>query len=157
MRPRGDDALELTLGELLNIARGVEQHSVDARTASAMLHSQFGRAAILLFLPFLAIPLGLGYGRTFQSIGLGVGIFLFVLIQKSLEIGGASALRGEIAPWAGTWPTIAIVAFISLALFWRSASRVSTPPLLALSLDIRSWAAKLEKRIHKINPDAEET
>ena len=157
MRPRGDDALELTLGELFDIARGVEQHSVDARTASAMLHSQFGRAAILLFLPFLAIPLGLGYGRSFQSIGLGVGIFLFVLIQKSLEIGGASALRGEIAPWAGTWPTIAIVAIISLALFWRSSSRVSTPPLLALSLDVRDWAAKLEKKIHKINPDAEET
>lgn len=148
--------MELTLGELLNIARGVEHDTVDARTASAMLHSQFGRAAILLFLPFLAIPLGLGYGRSFQSIGLGVGIFLFVLIQKALEIGGASALRGDIAPWAGTWPTIAIVAVISLALFWRSASRVSTPPLLALSFDIRSWAAKLEKKIHKITPEAEE-
>jgi lipopolysaccharide export system permease protein len=156
MRPRGDDALELTLGELLSIARGAEHDTVDARTASAMLHSQFGRAAILLFLPFLAIPLGLGYGRSFQSIGLGVGIFLFVLIQKSLEIGGASALRGEIAPWAGTWPTIAIVAVVSLTLFWRSASRVSTPPLLALSFDIRSLAVKLEKKIHKITPEAEE-
>ena len=156
MRARGDDELELTLGELLNIARGVEQHSVDARTASAMLHSQFGRAAILLFLPFLAIPLGLGYGRSFQSIGLAYSIFLFVLIQKSLEIGGSLALRGEIATWAGTWPTIGIVAAGSIALFWRSASRVSTPPLLALSFDLRGWAARLEQRIHKMNPDAEE-
>jgi len=145
-RARGEDESEMLLHELIGRARGAPLPTNTAReeavstvepyVAAATAHAIIGRAFIMLVLPLIALPLGLGYGRSFQSTGMFVGIILLLLIQKSLEMGETLALDGRIAPWLGTWPVVIIITVIGLALFLRSALRVATPPLMMLSFDL---------------------
>jgi len=135
-RPRGSDERELTLFELYAASQGPNAWGVEPHLAATAIHVQTGRAALLLFLPLAALPLGLSYGRSPPANGIAAGLVLMLFVQKSLEYGQILAEQGVIAPWAGTWPVVAVVAFGGGALFWRSAARVSTPPMVALSVDL---------------------
>ncbi|MEL6325036.1 MAG: LptF/LptG family permease, partial [Pseudomonadota bacterium] len=135
-RPRGEDERELTVVELVQEARGRGGGLVEPHVASAAVHAQFGRSLLLLLLPLIALPLGLGYGRSFQSTGIAVGIVFLLIAQKSLEMGQTLAIEGQIAPWVGTWPVIGVVAAIGAGLFLRSSLFVATPPLMLLSFDL---------------------
>ncbi|MEM7006462.1 MAG: LptF/LptG family permease [Pseudomonadota bacterium] len=142
-RARGDDERELTLPELIQEARGRGNRIVEPHVASSAAHAQLGRSLILVFLPLIALPMGLGYGRSFQSTGIAVGLVFLLLSQKSLEMGQTLAANGQIEPWLGTWPVVGGVALIGLVLFLRSALLVATPPLMLLSFD-------LEKTVRQI-------
>ena len=149
-RLRGEDPHELMLPELFELSNEPGAESVRQQTAKTYMHTQIGRAVILLLMPFLAIPLGLGYGRSFQSTGIAVGIVLLLIIQKSLEIGESMAIKGSIPAWAGTWPVVTIVALFSFWLFARSAFRVTTPPLMLLSIDIGGLFSKPKSFIQNL-------
>ena len=135
-RARGDDEREMTLNELYSEARGQGRGIVAPHVAAAAGHAYLGRSLLLLLLPLIALPMGLGYGRSFQSTGIAVAIVFLLIVQKSLETGQTLAVEGQIAPWMGTWPVFIIVALIGLGLFLRSALRVATPPLMLLSFDL---------------------
>ena len=135
-RPRGEDERELTLPELIEEARGAGGGVVEPHVASAAAHAQIGRSLLLLMLPLIAIPMGLGYGRSFQSTGIAVGLVFLLVAQKSLEMGQSLAVEGQIAPWIGTWPVIGVISLIGAVLFFRSALRVATPPLMLISFDL---------------------
>ncbi len=137
-RPRGDDERELTILELAKEANGTGRNIVEPHIAATAVHAQLGRSLLLLLLPLIALPMGLGYGRSFQSTGIAVGIVFLLVAQKSLEAGQSLAAAGSIAPWLGTWPVFAIIAIIGLGLFLRSALFVATPPLMLLSFDLGS-------------------
>ena len=147
-RIRGDDERELTINELFQEARGEGQGIVAPHVAASAAHAAIGRSLLLLILPFIALPMGLGYGRSYQSTGIAVGIVFLLVAQKSLEMGNTLAIDGRIIPWLGTWPVIAIITLLGLGLFLRSALRVATPPLMLLSFDLAgtlkkpfTWAA----------------
>lgn len=144
-RGRGDDERELTLNELWQEANGDGKGVVASHVAAATGHAYIGRSLLLLLLPLIALPMGLGYGRSFQSTGIAVSIVFLLLIQKSLEMGETLAIDGRIAPWLGTWPVFGIVATIGLGLFLRSALRVATPPLMLLSFDLSAVLKRLLK------------
>lgn len=146
-RSRGEDERELTLLELIAEATGRGDRIVEPYVASAAAHAQIGRALILVLLPLIALPMGLGYGRSFQSTGIAVGIVFLVVVQKSLETGQTFAMDGRIAPWLGTWPVIGVVALIGLTLFLRSALLVATPPLMLLSFDLGKAARGMGARL----------
>ena len=139
-RTRGDDQLEMTLGELIQEGRGQGSGIVAAHIAASGAHNAIGRSLLLMVLPLIALPMGLGYGRSFQSTGIAVGIIFLLLAQKSLEMGNTLALDGRIAPWLGTWPVIAVISLLGVGLFLRSALRVATPPLMMLSFDLGNVA-----------------
>lgn len=135
-RVRGDDERELTLNELYFEARGQGKGIVAPHIAASAAHAYVGRSLLLLLLPLIALPMGLGYGRSFQSTGIAVAIVFLLVAQKSLEMGQTLAVDGRIAPWMGTWPVIAIITFLGGFLFLRSALTVATPPLMLLSFDL---------------------
>lgn len=149
-RARGDDERELTLNELLAEASGKGKGIVAPHVAAAAAHAQIGRSLLLLLLPLIALPMGLGYGRSFQSTGIAVGIVFLLVAQKSLEMGQTLALDGRIAPWVGTWPVFMIVAAIGLGLFLRSALWVATPPLMLLSFDLGKMVQGIYDRILRL-------
>lgn len=138
-RQRGEDERELTLDELFAEASGTGEDIVAPHVAAATAHAYIGRALLLILMPLIALPLGLGYGRSFQSTGIAVGIVFLLIAQKSLETGQTLAIDGRIAPWLGTWPIIGVIAAIGLSLFLRSALRVATPPLMLLSFDLGAF------------------
>jgi len=59
-----------------------------------MLHLRLSKAALLLLLPFIAVPFGLNYGRNPSSAGIFVGVVFLVSLQKALEF--AQSLGGHI-------------------------------------------------------------
>lgn len=142
-RLRGEDERELTLNELWAEAWGNGPGIVPPHIAAAAAHANIGRSLLLLLLPLIALPMGLGYGRSFQSTGIAVAIVFLLIAQKSLEMGQTLAMDGRIAPWLGTWPVIGVITLIGLGLFLRSALRVATPPLMLLSFDLGSVLRRL--------------
>ena len=149
-RPRGDDERELTIFELISEARGSGNGIVEPYIAATAAHSQLGRSFLLFLLPLIALPMGLGYGRSFQSTGIAVGIVFLLVAQKSLEAGESLAYAQAIAPWMGTWPVFGVIAVIGLGLFLRSALFVATPPLMLLSFDLGSVARRFGRRAMRL-------
>ena len=129
-RARGEDERELVLTELWAEMGERPPGRIEPHIAGARFHFHVGRAAVVLLFPLLAIPMGLGYGRSFQSISVAIGLILLVAIQKSLESGEAWARTGAIEPWLGIWPFVGGTAAIILIIFLRAAL-TNAPPLLA--------------------------
>ena len=120
-RPRGKDEAELTLNELW-AARDGPPPGLAADVVEAEFHGRLTRSLTMLFLPLLAIPLGLGGGRARRGYGIVVGLVVLVVYQKLLEFGGAYAALGVISPWLGLWLPLVLFGAGGAALF-RLTSR----------------------------------
>ncbi len=151
-RARGDDERELIFHELLAEAAGRGDGIVEPHIANATAHDQVGRSVLLLILPFIALPLGLGYGRSFSSTGIAVGVVFLLTVQKSLEMGLTLAIDGRIAPWLGTWPILGVVATLGGFLFLRSALTLSAPPLMIFSPDLNRFFIPIWGLIKNLRP-----
>ncbi len=132
-RTRGDDEREMTSLELFANRNGTEKENVDQNTNNAMLHLRLSKAALLLLLPFIAVPFGLNYGRNPSSAGIFVGVVFLVSLQKALEFAQSLGAAGKIPPWLGIWGIIAAVAVFAFVLFWKSAYKMGQPPLTSFS------------------------
>lgn len=135
-RARGDDEREMTSLELFKNRKGDSIQSVSKNTNNAALHLRLARAALLLILPFIAVPFGLNYGRNPSSAGIFIGIVLLVSLQKAMEFGQSLGANGIIPPWAGIWPIIGIVAIFAFYIFRKSAYKMGQPPLTAIEFYI---------------------
>ncbi|MEP3653478.1 MAG: LptF/LptG family permease [Litorimonas sp.] len=132
-RTRGDDEREMTSLELFANRNGTLDSPIDKNTNNAMLHLRLSKAALLLLLPFIAVPFGLNYGRNPSSAGIFVGVVFLVSLQKALEFAQSLGAAGKIPPWLGIWGIIAAVAVFAFVLFWKSAYKMGQPPLTSFS------------------------
>ena len=132
-RLRGEDEREMTSLELFANRHGTKKIEVDQNTNNAMLHLRLSKAALLLLLPFIAVPFGLNYGRNPSSAGIFVGVVFLVSLQKALEFAQSLGAAGKIPPWLGIWGIIAAVAIFAFVLFWKSAYKMGQPPLTSFS------------------------
>jgi lipopolysaccharide export system permease protein len=130
-RTRGKDERELTTPELW-AARDQPLAGVTAATMDAEFHGRLVRTATMLFLPLLAIPLGLGGGRARRSYGIVAGLVLLVLYQKVLQLGGSMAALGHISPWLGLWLPLVLFAAASAALFAKASAGGLVNPVDAI-------------------------
>ena len=132
-RIRGDDEREMTSMELFANRKGVKTQTIDTNTNNAALHLRLSKAALLLLLPFIAVPFGLNYGRNPSSAGIFVGVVFLVSLQKALEFAQSLGAAGKIPPWIGIWGIIFAVAVFAFVLFRRSAYKMGQPPLTSFS------------------------
>ena len=132
-RTRGDDEREMTSLELFANRKGTKTSIIDKNTNNAMLHLRLSKAALLLLLPFIAVPFGLNYGRNPSSAGIFVGVVFLVSLQKALEFAQSLGAAGKIPPWLGIWGIIAAVAIFAFVLFRKSAYKMGQPPLTSFS------------------------
>jgi lipopolysaccharide export system permease protein len=139
-RPRGKDAAEMTLDELWAASGG---GALSDDKIAAEFHGRITRALTVLFLPLLAIPLGLGGGRARRGYGIVVGLVILVVYQKLLEFGGAYASLGSISPWFGLWLPLALFGAGSAGLFLMTSRRGLTNPVEDL---MERLAAALPRR-----------
>ena len=142
-RPRGDDEREMTSGELFKNRHGTVTDKIDKNTNNAALHLRLAKAALLLILPFIAVPFGLNYGRNPSAAGIFVGVVFLVSLQKALEFAQTLGADGKIPPWAGIWGLIAAVALMAFVLFWKSAFKMGQPPLTSFS----HWVGHIKDEI----------
>ncbi len=146
-RARGDDEREMTSTELFKNRQGTANTNVTRDVNNAALHLRLAKAALLLILPFIAVPFGLNYGRNPSSAGIFIGIVLLVSLQKALEFGQSLGAKGAIAPWLGIWPTIFLVAVFAAYIFRKSAYKMGQPPLTAVSHLMKAFGEMIKREI----------
>ncbi len=122
-RPRGEDERELTLNELWR-DRAAPPPGVAGSEMLAEFHDRVVRSLSVLFLPFLAVPFALGPRRARQVYGIAVGLLILVAYNQLLGIGKSLASVDRVSPLVGQWLPLALLAFGSAFLFYRSAYRV---------------------------------
>jgi len=132
-RRRGEDERELTSIELFKNRSGAAFTSVSPQVNNSALHLRIGRAALLLILPFIAVPFGLNYGRNPSSAGLFIGVVMLIALQKALEFAQSLGAAGTIPPWAGIWGIIGGLAIFAAYIFRKSAFKMGQPPLTSIA------------------------
>jgi lipopolysaccharide export system permease protein len=132
-RVRGEDERELTSVELYQNRTGAVFTHLDTSVNNAALHLRTARAALLLILPFIAVPFGLNYGRNPSSAGIFIGVVMLVSLQKALEFGQDLGANGTLPPWLGIWSIIGAVAIFAAYIFYKSAYKMGQPPLTSVA------------------------
>lgn len=125
-RARGDSTLEMTLTELWQL---MHQPRQDAAIYEATFHARLVRAASLIVIPLLAMPLGLVRKRSNSSLGLTFGILVMLLLHKVLEFGEVSSGHGGPSVWVTLWLPLAAFCLLSFRLFYIGAHKVGGVPL----------------------------
>jgi len=143
-RARGKDVRELSLGELV-AERRMSGGALPAGEVAAELHGRLARAASLMFLPFLAIPMGLAAKRSRRGAGLVVGGGALVVYHFALQTVEGLMDMGRL-PAAGIWATTALFAALSLALFWRAQTKPGENPLIGMLTGIEHALHLLRRR-----------
>lgn len=157
-RPRGDDEREMTSLELLENRHGnIERFNINSNVNNATLHLRLAKSALLLILPFIAVPFGLNYGRNPSSAGIAIGVVFLISLQKALEFGQSLGAAGKIPPWAGIWPIIIAVALFAVWLFRKSAYKMGQPPLTSVSHYMSHIQGKIRKKFAAIRGLGAET
>ena len=149
-RVRGDDEREMTSMELYANRKGEITDNITVETNNAMLHLRLSRSALLLILPFIAVPFGLNYGRNPSSAGIFIGVVMLVSLQKALEFAQSLGADGTIPPWLGIWSIITALAGFAAFIFWKSAFKMGQPPLTSFQHYLSHLQGKFRDKLTKL-------
>ena len=94
----------------------------------------------MLFLPLLAIPMGLTSRRQPTSIRIVFGIATLVIYNQILQFGQDMAENGRMSAFVAIWVPFTIFALGSVYLFYVANSRLNQDPLAIVfgSIDL-AW------------------
>ena len=90
------------------------------------------RSLSVLFLPFLALPLGLSSRRSPRNIRLLAGIMFLITYYQVLEFGSNLVQHGKLSSLVALWLPFFIFAVPSLWLFHVANRRVGQDPVAQL-------------------------
>jgi lipopolysaccharide export system permease protein len=144
-RARGKDERELTLFELFaNLQASTTV--ISAHRIGAELHNNLARVVSILFLPFLAIPLGMTNLRIGQAWGIGAALVVLITFEKVLQLGESLGAVGVIPAWSGAWPPVVGLAVVGVVLFRRAAYTASEPPIVVFN----GWANHMYEMLARL-------
>jgi len=127
---RGEVVKELTLPELWQM-RDHPPQTLTRNMLVAELNSRLVRIVSLLFLPLMAVPLGIVSRRARRSIGVVVGLVLLILFHNVLRFGESMVETGALPPIVGLWLPGAIFAATGAWAFHMTSRRPGYNPVSA--------------------------
>lgn len=130
-RARGEKESELTFTELVHYYFDTPAY-LDIEDINAELHERMVRTVSILFLPFLAFPVGISSRRTSKSVRMIVGVLFLIFYYEVLQFGEAMIRRQALGAIPALWVPCAIFAACSLWLFWVADRRPGQDPLVHL-------------------------
>ncbi|MDQ7247957.1 LPS export ABC transporter permease LptF [Dongia sedimenti] len=152
-RPRGEKESELTFTELVRFYFNTPSY-LDIEDITAELHERLVRTVSILFLPFLAFPVGISSRRTSKSLRMIVGVLFLIFYYEVLQFGEAMVRRQALGPIPALWVPCAIFAACSLWLFWVADRKPGQDPLAHLFdglSTIGTWFRRLlPRRLPKV-------
>ncbi len=126
-RPRGDNESELSMSELVRAI--VEKWpSIGRDDALAELNFRIVRALTVLFLPLLAIPMGLTSRRQPTSVRIVTGVAILIIYYQALQFGQDMAENGRLSSFVALWVPFLIFSCSSTYLFYVANSRLNQDP-----------------------------
>ncbi|MEZ5833096.1 MAG: LptF/LptG family permease [Dongiaceae bacterium] len=127
-RPRGNRHSELSLRELIHAyLRPQPKHMHDE--ISSELNYRIAQALSILFLPLIAVPLGLQSRRRPKRIRLLGGIAILIIYNQALQLGQNVVEGGHASAFIVIWVPFLILALGSLHLFYVADSMLDQDPL----------------------------
>jgi len=118
-RARGESVRELTLPELWSGVRGADLGQPPRKVAAEM-HGRLARILAVLFLPLLAVPLGMAAKRGQRAPGVVFAVLALLILNHSLQFGESMAESGRAAAAPALWIPWTVFGAICLWIFRRS-------------------------------------
>lgn len=127
-RRRGDKESELTLVELFQYYFKTPDY-LDIEDIKAEINSRLVNSISIIFLPLLAMPVGISSRRTSKSLRLLVGVVFLVFYYEILQFGEQLVGNGASGAILALWLPFLIFAGVSLWLFRSADSKPGYDPL----------------------------
>jgi lipopolysaccharide export system permease protein len=143
-RSRGGKEREQTLHELILDNDGKLEPLSETAAWGAFFDRSI-RSISILFLPFLAIGLGVVSKRQQRSLGMVVGLVMLLTLHKMVEFALASANLGTSTGLMSMLVPFAVFVALSLFFFHTTAHRVGASPLAWLEALFDSIAKLFQK------------
>jgi len=128
-RARGIHERELTLPELIRSLRDPASGALARAQAEAGLYRRVAQAAVLFFLPLLAVALARPPSRSASSFGLILGVAGVIVYNELSLFGERLGFTAQVAPLPAQAASFVPFAGICVALFMAFALLPGTPPL----------------------------
>jgi len=125
-RPRGEDEQELLMPELL--AQNTALADASVADISSNAHKRLVIALSCLFLPLMAVALGVQSARKkniYQSI---IALLIVIIYHQLVEFAGDVGKELAIGPAALLWFTYGVFFITSVVLFYKTTTGIGTLP-----------------------------
>jgi lipopolysaccharide export system permease protein len=122
---------ELNFAELIR-AYVEKWPGIDPNDLTSEINYRIVRALTVLFLPLLAIPIGLSSRRSPASIRIVAGIAILIFYYQTLQFGKQMAENGRLSSFVAIWIPFLLFAVGSTYAFHIANSRIGQDPFSAL-------------------------
>lgn len=122
---------ELNFAELIR-AYVEKWPGIDPNDLTSEINYRIVRALTVLFLPLLAIPIGLSSRRSPASIRIVAGIAILIFYYQTLQFGKQMAENGRLSSFVAIWIPFLLFAAGSTYAFHIANSRIGQDPFSAL-------------------------
>jgi lipopolysaccharide export system permease protein len=122
---------ELNFAELIR-AYIEKWPGIDPNDLTSEINYRIVRALTVLFLPLLAIPIGLSSRRSPASIRIVAGIAILIFYYQTLQFGKQMAENGRLSSFVAIWIPFLLFAVGSTYAFHIANSRIGQDPFSAL-------------------------
>jgi len=116
------------------------------------LNSRLVRTVSIMFLPLLAMPIGVSSRRTSKGVRMLVGILFLVAYFQILQFGRDAVGSGILGSAVALWLPFAVFGTISTWLFYLANSRPGADPLAHVFESISDGSTWLLERLRRIMP-----
>lgn len=116
------------------------------------LNSRLVRTVSIIFLPLLAMPIGVSSRRTSKGVRMLVGILFLVAYFQILQFGRDAVGSGLLGSAMALWIPFAVFGGISTWLFYLANSRPGADPLAHVFESISDGSTWIWQRIRRFMP-----
>jgi lipopolysaccharide export system permease protein len=150
-RNRGERESELDFFELVQAYFNTPP-TLHIEDIKGELNSRLVRTVSIMFLPLLAMPIGVSSRRTSKGVRMLVGILFLVAYFQILQFGRDAVGSGILGSAVALWLPFAVFGTISTWLFYLANSRPGADPLAHVFESISDGSAWLWERLRRIMP-----
>lgn len=148
-RNRGERESELDFFELIYAYFNTPE-TLHIEDIKAELNSRLVRTISVVFLPLLAMPIGVSSRRTSKGVRMLIGILFLVAYFQLLQFGHDAVGGGILSPLIALWAPLCIFGGISTWLFYLANSRPGADPLAHVFESIADGSTWILKRIAQV-------
>ncbi len=145
-RGRGNGNDELTIPELVEIARSGNIPEELSDSSRANFHFRMVEVVMMALLPLLAVALAVPPKRSTSGLGIFIGIVMVVTYHKINQYAEQMGAQDRIDPVIALWTPFAFFAALIVWMYWTLAHKPGGQPIGALE---RAFA-KLGKTIGRV-------
>jgi len=150
-RNRGERESELDFVELIQAYVNTPP-ALKIEDIKAELNSRLVRTISIIFLPLLAMPIGVSSRRTSKGVRLLVGILFLVAYFQILQFGRDAVGSAILGPLVALWLPFAIFGSVSLWLFHLANSRPGADPLAHVFESISDGSEWIVAKLRRLWP-----